>query len=197
MAHVECNVLRTRQKTINIYCHNGSAFDFHFLVCEKLEDKRINSIYGLPDSQERLRLLRLNEYVFKDSIKFLKNSLDSLVKDLKERNPNHPFKILSQSKICLTNDKFDEEKFEMLKNGKSRLPYEKLTIPYLFETTQVPGKVDYYSALSNTHIDEETYLDIKKFWSLFNCRDLADYSSYYVREKRIFLIFSFLTLLFY
>ena len=156
MAHAECNVLRTRQKTINIYCHNGSAFDFHFLVCEKLEDKRINYIDGLPDSQERLRLIRLNEYVFKDSITFLKNSLDSLIKDLKVR-------------ILPIHSRY-----------------------FLFETTQVPGKVDYYSALSNTHIDEDTYLDIKKFWSLFNCKHLADYSSYYVRKKVVMFFFDLL-----
>ena len=148
MAHKNCNLLRSRQNSINIYCHNGSAFDFHFLVSKKLEDKRIKYLDGLPDSQERLRLLRLNEYVFKDSIKFLKNSLDALVKDMKVRNPNYPFKILAQSDLCLTDKVFDEEKFELLKNGKSRLPYEKLTMPYLFETSQVPAKEDYFSDLS-------------------------------------------------
>ena len=149
MAHNECNLLRRRQTSINIYCHNGSAFDFHFLVSKKLEDKRITYLDGLPDSQERLRLLRLNDYVFKDSIKFLKNSLDALVKDMKVRNPNHEFKILAQSGICLSNEeKLDEAKFDMLKNGKSRLPYEKLTMPYLTETTEVPDKADYFSDLS-------------------------------------------------
>ena len=149
MAHKECNLMRRRQTSINIYCHNGSAFDFHFLVSKKLEDERITYLDGLPDSQERLRLLRLNEYVFKDSIKFLKNSLDALVKDMKVRNPNHEFKILAQSDICLSNEKkFDEAKFDMLKNGKSRLPYEKLTMPYLTETTEVPDKADYFSDLS-------------------------------------------------
>ena len=148
MAHKNCNLLRSRQNSINIYCHNGSAFDFHFLVSKKLEDKRIRYLGGLPDSQERLRLICLNEYVFKDSIKFLKNSLDALVKDMKVRNPNHPFKILAQSDLCLSNNEFDQEKFDMLKNGKSRLPYEKLTMPYLFETTQVPDKADYFSDLS-------------------------------------------------
>ena len=71
MAHVECNVLRTRQKKLNIYCHNGSAFDFHFLISGKLEDERIRYLDGLPDSQERLRLLRINDYVVKDSFAFL------------------------------------------------------------------------------------------------------------------------------
>jgi hypothetical protein len=123
-------------------------------VSKKLEDERITYLDGLPDSQERLRLLKLNEYVFKDSIKFLKNSLDALVKDMKVRNPNHEFKILAQSDICLSNKKksnkkkFDEAKFDMLKNGKSRLPYEKLTMRYLTETTEVPDKADYFSDLS-------------------------------------------------
>ena len=148
MAHNQCNLLRRRQNSINIYCHNGSAFDFHFLVSKKLEDERIKYLDGLPDSQERLRMIRLNEYVFKDSIKFLKNSLDALVKDMKVRKPDHEFKILSQSDICLSGSKFDEAKFDMLKNGKSRLPYEKLTMSYLKETTEVPDKADYFSDLS-------------------------------------------------
>ena len=209
MAHNQCNLRRRRQNSINIYCHNGSAFDFHFLVSKKLEDERITYLDGLPDSQERLRLLKLNEYVFKDSIKFLKNSLDALVKDMKVRNPNHEFKILAQSDICLSNKKkFDEAKFDMLKNGKSRLPYEKLTMRYLTETTEVPDKADYFSDLSEfffikenfkislkllnfipggTHIDDATYSDIKKFWKLFKCRNIADYSSYYVSLDTLLL----------
>ena len=160
MAHNECNLLRRRQTSINIYCHNGSAFDFHFLVSKKLEDKRIKYLDGLPDSQEKLRLIRLNEYVFKDSIKFLKNSVDALVKDMKVRNSNHEFKILAQSDLCLSNNKFDQEKFDMLKNGKSRLPYEKLTMPYLFETTRVPDRSDYFSDLSKFFFIKERFLKL-------------------------------------
>ena len=99
----------------------------------------------------------MNEYVFKDSIKFLKNSLDALVKDMKVRNPNHEFKILAQSDLCLSNNEFDESKFDMLKNGKSRLPYEKLTMPYLTETTEVPDKADYFSDLSKFFFIKENF----------------------------------------
>ena len=67
---------------------------------------------------------------------------------MKVRNPNHEFKILAQSDLCLSNNEFDESKFDMLKNGKSRLPYEKLTMSYLTETTEVPDKADYFSDLS-------------------------------------------------
>ena len=67
---------------------------------------------------------------------------------MKVRNPDHPFKILAQSDLCLSNDEFDKQKFDMLKKSKSRLPYEKLTMKYLFETTRVPDKADYFSDLS-------------------------------------------------
>ena len=51
---------------------------------------------------------------------------------------------------------------------------------YLTRTTNVPCKEDYYSELTNTNIDDGTYSDIKTFWSMFKCRNLLDYSSYYV-----------------
>lgn len=41
--------------------------------------------------------------------------------------------------------------------------------------------------LGSTHIDEATYSDIKKFWSLFECRNIADYSSYYVSLDTLLL----------
>ena len=103
-----------------------------------------------------------------------------MVQDLKQRKPNHGFEILSQSDICKTGGIFDEKKFQLLKNGKSRLPYEKLTLQYLYETEIVPPKKDYHSDLTNTDIDDSTYEDIKKFWSTFGCRNLMEYSAYYV-----------------
>ena len=179
-AHRNCNLNRKRQTQISIYMHNGSTFDFHFLISQKLKDERITILSGLPNTEERLRTLTINHYVMKDSLAFLKCSLDGLVQDLKKRKPDHPFEILAQSNICKTGSVLDEKKFNMLKNGKSKLPYDKLTIPYLLQTTTVPCKKDYYSELTNTGIDDETYEDIKCFWSTFKCKNLAEYSSYYV-----------------
>ena len=87
---------------------------------------------------------------------------------------------MSQSEICYTNGKFDEKKFQILKDGKSRLPYDNLTMEYLFSTKKVPEKPAYYSSLKDTNIDDQTYEDIKTFWSQFGCTNLAQYSSYYV-----------------
>ena len=41
--------------------------------------------------------------------------------------------------------------------------------------------------LGGTHIDDATYSDIKKFWKLFKCRNIADYSSYYVSLDTLLL----------
>ena len=51
--------------------HNGSAFDFHFLISNKLKDERIRILTGLPNTEERLRALRINDYLMKDSLAFL------------------------------------------------------------------------------------------------------------------------------
>ena len=51
--------------------HNGSAFDFHFLISNKLKDERIRILTGLPNTEERLRTLRINDYLMKDSLAFL------------------------------------------------------------------------------------------------------------------------------
>ena len=51
--------------------HNGSNFDFHFLVSHKLRDERIRLLSGLPNTEEKLRTLRINDYVMKDSLSFL------------------------------------------------------------------------------------------------------------------------------
>ena len=109
---------------------------------------------------------------------FSECSFDGLVQDLKKRKPDHPFEILSQSEICETNGVFDDKKFAMLKNGKSKLPYDKLTWQYLMETENVPCKKDYHSELTKTDIDDDTYEDIKRFWSTFKCKNLAEYSFY-------------------
>ena len=118
---------------------------------------------------------------------FSECSLDGLVQDLKKRKPNHPFEILAQSQVCQTDGVFDETKFSMLKNGKSKLPYDKLTWDYLFSTTEVPPEKDYHSELTNTDIDKSTYEDIKKIWSFFKIKNLAEYSSIYVSSDVLLL----------
>ena len=115
-------------------------------------------------------------------------SLDTLVEDLKKRNPDHPFKILKHSMLCKTDGKFDIEKFDMLKKGKSKIPYEKLDYKYLFTIRkEPPPKMDYYSLLKDTHIDDSTYNDIRRFWSLYSCQSIAEYSSYYVSLDTVLL----------
>ena len=71
VAHRKCNLQSRKQSQISIYMHNGSAFDFHFLITHKLRDERIKRLTGLPNTEERLRTLRINDYVMKDSLAFL------------------------------------------------------------------------------------------------------------------------------
>ena len=191
MAHNECNIKRRVQTKINVYMHNGSAFDFHFLINKKLCDERIipHTVRALPMSQEKLRSITFNSYVMKDTMFFLKSSLDRQVKDLKERKPNHPFSILSQSKVCRNEfGDIDSEKFDVLTNGKSMLPYSKLTREYILEyRLNPPSRSDYVNDFSGKEIDDETYSDITKFWHTFQCQSVAECSAYYVSLDTLLL----------
>ena len=73
----------------------------------------------------------------------------------------------------------------MLKNGKSSLPYDRLTMDYLFQSKNVPPKDHYYSHLKDKGIDDETYEDIKKFWSTFHCSNLGEISNIINKTTKI------------
>ena len=105
----------------------------------------------------------------------LSGSLDALVSDLNARKPFYPYNILKQSNICLDEDGcFDKTRFEILKNGKSKLPYDILDVKnYIKPRTKPPDRKEYYSKLKEAECDEQTYSDIQKFWTAFSCDSLG------------------------
>ena len=189
LAHSDCNFNRQTAQRISIYCHNGSSFDFQFLLNEAFaNDPRIKKRDALPYNLEKFRIIDINSYTLKDSYAFLGTSLDAAVEDLKKRKPNYEFGLLRQSKVCLDeNGVFDNRRFEMLKHGKSMLPYDRLTLKYMKKTKKVPPKSHYYSKLKETEISDEDYKNIKKFWKVFKCKNIMDYSSSYVMSDTLLL----------
>ena len=55
------------------------------------------------------------------------------------------------------------------------------------KTKKVPPKSHYYSKLKETEISDEDYKNIKKFWKVFSCKNLLEYSSYYVISDTLLL----------
>ena len=119
-AHQSCNLRRTRQKSMNIYMHNGSKYDFHFIV-KALANKNVKNLSVLPYNMENFRMIRFNSFALLDSLAFLQSPLAKLADELNESNHDYP--IIRKSKIVTTDGKFDEEKFQMILQ-KGHFPYE-------------------------------------------------------------------------
>lgn len=109
-AHNSCNLRRQRQKSVNIYIHNGSSYDFHFIV--KALFKRRLQVNILPHNSEKFRMLKFNSFIILDSLAFLQASLAQLAEDLGKSS--HSYNIIRQSDIVKTDGHFDDQKFEMI-----------------------------------------------------------------------------------
>jgi len=119
-AHNSCNLRRKRQKSLKIFMHNGSKYDFHILV-KNLAKRELKNLYILPYNMENFRMVKFNSFMLVDSLAFLQNSLSKLADELKESGHDYP--ILKQSDIVKTNGYFDNDKFQMILQ-KGFFPYE-------------------------------------------------------------------------
>jgi len=117
----KCNLDRRKSRKLKIFMHNGSKFDFHFII-KALNDKpNVRNLYVLPFNSENFRTISFNSFMFLDSMSFLQASLAKLAEDLK--STNNPYFILKQTDLVKSENKFDRKKFNMLLK-KSHFPYE-------------------------------------------------------------------------
>lgn len=117
-----CNLDRRKQQQLKIFMHNGSKYDFHFII-KALNDRRtdIKNIHILPYNGENFRTIQFNSFIFLDSMSFLQNSLAQLSDDLSKTD--NPYSILRQTYLVRKDGKFSKKKFRLVL-GKSFFPYE-------------------------------------------------------------------------
>ena len=182
----QCNLRRQKPRKLKIFIHNGSRYDFHFIVkaLNKYGDA-IESLNVLPYNGENFRTLSFNSFEFNDSLAFLQAPLAQLCSDLKETD--HKYKILHSTYIVKTDGKFDEEKFDMVLK-KSFFPYEFCTsLEVMRKTIELPKRKEFYSSLSEETISKEDYKFAKKVWKKFKCQNLLDYAKIYCKIDTILL----------
>jgi len=117
----QCNLRRKRPTKLNIFLHNGSKYDFHFIVKAINNKKGIENIRILPYNSENFRTVSFNCFTFVDSMSFLQNSLAKLSYDLAQTD--NTYSILKQTDLVKTNNKFSSVKYQLVL-GKSFFPYE-------------------------------------------------------------------------
>jgi hypothetical protein len=183
-ACTDCNLKRRKLKKLPLFLHNGSKYDFHFIV-RALNDENVGRIKILPYNGEHFRTIEFLGFKFLDSLAFLQASLGQLSEDLSKTS--HQYSILKQTNLVKTDGKFDQSKFDLLLK-KSYYPYEYCTDFELMETTvKIPKIGAFYSSLREESIDLSEYKIAKKVWKKFDCQDLIDYTQIYCKLDTILL----------
>jgi len=119
-----CNLQRKREKELPIFLHNGSKYDFHFII-QALNRKKVGSIKVLPYNGEHFRTISFQGFKFVDSLAFLQASLAQLSADLS--NTDHDYSILKQTQLVETGGQFDNVKFKaILQKVSSRMNFAKV-----------------------------------------------------------------------
>ena len=152
-----------------VQVHNLAGFDSHLIVQALKLDKSRFSV--LPRNKERIVTMAIGSFKFIDSSSFLPESLESLVKNLKDKDPA----LFIQTKK-LAGDSI--KKFNFL-TSKGVFPYEYVTSEEKLKDRKLPEKKHFYSSLKETDISDEDYTRANNVWEEFGCETLGDYMKLY------------------
>ena len=149
-----CQSCNTREgkasKEIPVFFHNGSKYDFHFIVTElmKYQDK-YNKVEVLPKTSEEYISITCGSFyrklIFKDSYRFLQQGLGDIAESMKSED----FKIMT--------DFYKDNKDINLFKQKGVYPYEYIDSLEKLNETQLPPIEAFYSTLKQETITEEEY----------------------------------------
>lgn len=183
-----CNTKEGRDtKTIPVFIHNGSGYDFHFLIQEIIKyANKYQKVDILPKTKEEYISISIGyqnrKLVFLDSYRFLSASLDNISKGLKDDD----FKNMKKY--------FTEEEFEALKfkDGNTRsfkgfFPYEYFDSLERLNEKELPSFEKWYSTLRDEDITKEQQDHVIKTWSAFNCKTFKDYHDIYLKMDVLIL----------
>jgi hypothetical protein len=182
----QCNLRRRKPRSLRIFVHNGSRYDFHFIVkaLGKFPDS-IKNILVLPFNGENFRTISFNCFEFVDTLAFLQAPLAELCSDLKDTG--HNYEILKQTYLVQTNGKFDKKKYEMVLE-KSFFPYEYCqSLEQMMCVKKLPERKHFKSSLTEKNISALDHKFAEKVWKTFKCDTLIDYTKIYCKIDTILL----------
>ena len=167
-------------KLIPVFFHNGSNYDFHFLIEElmKYEDE-YNKVKLLSKNSENYISIDYGSYYkklrFLDSYRFMLKGLSDIAKSMDE------FPIL---------EKEFKGNIALLKQ-KGFYPYEYIDSIKKFEDKKLPEIENFYSKLKKETITKEEYKHAQRVWEHYNCKTLLDYHNLYLKTDVLILADAF------
>ena len=208
-AHNTCNLRYKIPKYIPVIFHNGSTYDYHFIIKE-LACELEGNFECLGESTEKYITFSVpikkridNKNIdITDKIKFIDSFSTSLSKLLDNLTDNiHNDKCIKcKSNLCFVrvmNEKLifksidcekeyekDLNKFIMLLR-KGVYPYEYMDGWDKFNEKIIPGKELFHSNLTLENISETDYAHANNVFKKFNINNLREYHDLYVRKDTL------------
>ena len=177
-----CNLKYIKPNNISVFFHNLTGYDSHLFI------KKLNTTMGtidcIPNNEENYisfsKTIISGEYkdkkgemknkyfkiVFKDSMKFLKSSVEALVNNL----PKDGFNNLEKY--------FTTEQIKLLKQ-KGFYPYEYMDSIEKLKDTKPPPQQAFYSKLTGKGINNYNYNHVLNVWKTFKMKTLKEYHEVY------------------
>ena len=181
-AHNRCNLKYSKPNNISVFFHNLAGYDSHLFI------KKLNVTEGyidcIPNNEENYisfsKTIKTGEYtnkkgetkdknfkiVFKDSLKFMASSLDSLVNNLPEGALNN------------LNKYFTSEQVKLLKQ-KGFFPYEYMGNIEKLKDTKPPPQKAFYSKLKGKGINNYNYQHVLNVWNTWKMKTFKEYLELY------------------
>ena len=142
-AHQDCNVNFRAPKHIPVLMHNGSGYDWHFLL-QAWAESSYQKLSVIPHNHERFVSVSQRiggvELRFLDSFKFLGASLDGLSHSLSDRD------------LKFTRTAFPDDALFALARRKGVFPYDYVDCMVKLEETSLPPREAFFNRLKNEHI---------------------------------------------
>ena len=174
-AHNECNLqFKFKKDTvhndylINIFAHNSQNFDQSFLI-RALQNLDCRIPFScLPRNSNKFISIQIGPFIFKDSYLFLNRSLDYLTSTISD-----------EDRISLKQE-FGEENYKLL-TKKGIYPYDYFDKKEKYLETELPKKEKFFNKLNNKNILNDDYKHALKVFKTFECKDLLEYSTLYLK----------------
>ena len=195
-AYSNCNLNYKIPKEIPVVFHNGSTYDYHFII-KQLARKFKGNFDCLGENTEKYITFsapikkehnngKTTTYKLKfiDNYRFMQDSLSNLIDNLSEINNKMSYASLIEKfpniyQLC--NNDFN--KFDLL----LRKGYEYMDSWKNFKEESLLDKESFYSKLKNEHIADEDYEHAQKVWKTFNIKNLGEYHDLYVQSGTLLL----------
>ena len=192
-AHSMCNLNYEIDKKISVLFHNGSVYDYHFIIKYLAREFKGNS-ECLGENTEKYisftvpfkKVINDKEIKYKirisDSCRFMQDSLSNLVDNLSELKIKEIDSGVLIKRFYNTYQlsENDINKFKLLLR-KGVYPYQYMNSWKRFNETELPSKDKFYSTLNLEHISNDYYAHAINVWNTFNISNLGEYHDLHVK----------------